>query len=169
MRIILLLVMVLIAVVSCNKKEQQEDIIVEKVIEKPQNGPESMADDEQIGKIYWINGAVYNCIIKREPKKDLPVVNNHGTQYYDNAIQLTVKRSDGSVFFEKTFTKANFAPVLPKESKENGVLLSMNFEKVAGNELLFIISVGSPDETNEEFYYAKMALSNHGATRAMKY
>jgi hypothetical protein len=80
-----------------------------------------------------------------------------------------VKRADGSVFFEKTFTKENFAPVLPKEFKENGVLLGINFEKREGNELLFVVSVGSPDETNEEFYYARMSLSNLGATKAMKY
>lgn len=169
MRVVLIVVLVLLAVVSCKKKEQQEDIIVEKVIEKPQEGPKSMAADEQSGSANWISGAEYIYIIKRAAKQELPVVTNHDVQYYDNAIQLTVKRGDGSVFFEKSFTKANFSPVLPKESKENGVLLGMSFDKVDGNELIFIVSVGSPDETNEEFYYARMALNNLGSTRAMKY
>lgn len=169
MRNILLLVMALLAVVSCKNKDKNEDIIVEKVIEKPQDGPESMAVDEQTGSVRWINDADYSCIIKREPDKSLPVVTNHDVKYYDNSINLMVKRADGSVFFEKTFTKENFAPVLPKEFKENGVLLGINFEKREGNELLFVVSVGSPDETNEEFYYARMSLSNLGATKAMKY
>ena len=169
MRIVLIVILALLTVVSCKKKDQQEDIIVEKVIEKPQDGPESMTADEQSGSARWISGAEYSYIIKREAKQELPVVTNHDVQYYDNAIQLTVKRVDGSVFFEKSFTKENFSPVLPKESRENGVLLGMNFDKVDGNDLIFVVSVGSPDETNEEFYYARMALSNHGSTRAMKY
>lgn len=169
MRIALLLIMSLLAVVSCKNKEQQEDIIVEKVIEKPQEGPERMSPDEQTGSVTWISGAEYSYIIRREVKEDLPVVVNHDKKYYDNAISLTVKRADGSVFFEKTFTKSNFAPALPKDFKENGVLLNMNFEKAEGNNLLFVVSVGSPDETNEEFYYVRMSLNNLGATKAIKF
>lgn len=169
MRYALIVIMALLAVVSCKKNDRQEDIIVEKVIEKPQDGPESMSDDEQTGSVKWISGAQYTCVIRREADKELPVVTNHGVRYYDNTVRLTVKRADGSVFFEKSFTKENFAPVLPQESKDNGVLLGINFDKVDGNNLIFVVSVGSPDETNEEFYYARMSLSNLGATKAMKY
>jgi hypothetical protein len=81
---------------------------------------------------------------------------------------VTITRADGSKFFEKNFSKTNFAPALPKEFKENGVLLGINFEKAEGNYLMFIVSVGSPDETNEEFYYARLKISNLAVTSAEK-
>ena len=71
--------------------------------------------------------------------------------------------------FKKTFTKANFAPALPPQSKEHGVLLGMSLNKAEGNNLRFIVSVGSPDDSNEEFYYVVMKLSNFGATSLEKY
>lgn len=165
-RLVLIAFLSLIVVVSCKKKEQTEDIIIEKVIEKPQEGPESMANDEQSGSVAWIKGAEYSYTITRTSDGELPLVTNHDKEYRDNNIKLVVRRNDGSVFFEKKFTKDNFAPVLPKEFKENGVLLGMNFDKADGNNLLFVVSVGSPDETNEEFYYVRMLLSNLGATSA---
>lgn len=169
MRVVLLLIMSLMVVASCKKKEQQDDIIIEKVVEKPQEAPVDMGADESTGSVTWIKGAEYSYSITRKANSQLPVVNNHDTKYYDNSVKLVVRRADGSVFFEKTFSKENFAPVLPEEFKKNGVLLNMNFEKAEGNELLFVVSVGSPDETNEEFYYVRMSLDNMGATKALKY
>ena len=55
---------------------------------------------------------------------------------------------------------------VPKQFMETGVLLSMSFHKVVDNEAQFIVSVGSPDENNEEFFYALMVLDNFGKTRA---
>ncbi|MBR4275877.1 MAG: DUF4738 domain-containing protein [Prevotella sp.] len=165
-RIALILFLSLVVTVSCKKKEQTDDIIIEKVVEKPQDGPESMASSEQSGSVTWIKGAEYSYTIKRYADSNLSQVTNHDTKYCDNSVTLTVNRADGSVFFEKTFSKSNFAPVLPKDFIEHGVLLGMNFDKVDGNDLLFVVSVGSPDETNEEFYYVQMRLSNMGATSA---
>ena len=166
LRFALILLISVVAFSSCKKKEQTDDIIVEKVIEKPQEGPESMGNDEQSGSITWIKGAEYSYTIKRVSDSESPLVTNHEKEYRDNSITLVVRRADGSVFFEKTFSKANFAPVLPKDFKENGVLLGMNFDKAEGNNLSFVVSVGSPDETNEEFYYVRMLLDNLGSTRA---
>ena len=56
--------------------------------------------------------------------------------------------------------------MLPQQFKEHGVLLGMNLDKAEGNSLRFIVSVGSPDDSNEEFYYVVMRLNNFGATSA---
>lgn len=155
---------------SCKKeKRTDKDIIVEKIIEKPQDTPQRMETDERNGSVKWIGGAEYTYNIVREASDSLAIVENHGVKYHDNVIRLTVYRTDGSVFFRKTFSKSNFAPALPEQFNENGVLLGMNLDKAAGNNLRFVVSVGSPDDSNEEFYYVTMNLSNFGATSTEKW
>ena len=168
LRTIIIALLALVCIVSCKKKEQEEDIIVEKVIEKPQEGPESMPEDKQTGSVSWISNSEYSYAITRKADKELPIVKNHDKEYYDNSVDVVITRADGSKFFEKKFSKTNFAPALPKEFKENGVLLGISFEKVEGNYLMFVVSVGSPDETNEEFYYARLKISNLAVTSAEK-
>ena len=168
LRTIIIALLALVCIVSCKKKEQEEDIIVEKVIEKPQEGPESMPEDKQTGSVSWISNSEYSYAITRKADKELPIVKNHDKEYYDNSVDVVITRADGSKFFEKKFSKTNFAPALPKEFKENGVLLGISFEKAEGNYMMFVVSVGSPDETNEEFYYARLKISNMAVTSAEK-
>lgn len=168
LRTIIIALLALVCIVSCKKKEQEEDIIVEKVIEKPQEGPESMPEDKQTGSVSWISNSEYSYAITRKADKELPIVKNHDKEYYDNSVDVVITRADGSKFFGKKFSKTNFAPALPKEFKENGVLLGISFEKAEGNYLMFVVSVGSPDETNEEFYYARLKISNMAVTSAEK-
>lgn len=168
LRTIIIALLALVCIVSCKKKEQEEDIIVEKVIEKPQEGPESMPEDKQTGSVSWISNSEYSYAITRKADKELPIVKNHDKEYYDNSVDVVITRADGSKFFEKKFSKINFAPALPKEFKDNGVLLGISFEKAEGNYLMFVVSVGSPDETNEEFYYARLKISNMSVTSAEK-
>lgn len=154
---------------SCKEKNKTDDIIVDKVVAKPQNGPESMSSSEQNGSVKWIDGNEYAYTITRAASDSLPEVENHGRKYHDNKIKLVVSRPDGTVFFQKVFSKSNFEPMLPAQFKETGVLLGMKLDKAEGNRLNFVVSFGSPDENNEEFFLVKMTLDNFGHTAADKY
>lgn len=154
---------------SCKEEKKSDDIIVEKVVDKVQQGTEKMANESHNGNVQWIGGQSYSYTIKRESSQSLPKVMNHDVEYYDNYITLTVRRSDGTVFFEKKFSKSNFSPVLPEDFNESGVMLGMTYHKTEGNDLYFLVSVGSPDENIEEFYYVLLELNNFGNTSAKKY
>ena len=155
---------------ACGGKKQSDEIIVERdAVEEHQPGVLGMSSSSQEGKIEWIGDAEYHYSIVRSKDESLPKVTNHDQEYYDNSIKLVVKRSDGSVFFEKEFTKKNFESVLPKIFRESGVLLGMNLEKVDGNNLRYVVSVGSPDENNEEFYLIMLTVNNQGQTHMETY
>lgn len=157
------------AVTSCKEEKKSDDIIIDTIITEQQTGPQHMSKEEHDGSVTWIGGAEYTYHIVREACDSLGTTENNGQEYYNNTVKLTVHRADGTTFFKKTFTKANFAPAMPKKYRDTGILLGMNLEKVDGNVLRFVVNVGSPDESNEEFVYVLMTLDNYGATRAMEY
>lgn len=170
LRILFPALVVCLILSACGGKKQTDEIIIERdAVEEHHPGVLGMPANPQERSIEWIGDAKYHYSIVRSQDKSLPHVTNHDQEYYDNSIMLVVKRSDGSVFFEKKFTKKDFERVLPDMFRENGVLLGMNFEKVDGNNLRFVVSVGSPDENNEEFYLIMLTLNNQGRTSTETY
>lgn len=159
----------LVSLNSCKEEKKTEDIIVDKIVEKPQDSPVRMGTEEKSGSVTWIGGAQYGYEITRSSSDSLGVTENYGVKYHDNSIRLVVKRSDGTTFFQKTFTKANFAPAMPQKYRDSGILLGMNLEKAEGNELKFVVCIGSPDESNEDFVFVMMTLDNFGGTSATAY
>ena len=99
----------------------------------------------------------------------MPKVKNHDFTYNDNTVQLTIRRSDGSVFYDRTFSKKDFQSILPTQFKENGVLLGMNFEEASGNVLKFVVSVGSPDDSYDEYFHILMTVNNFGSISTSVY
>ena len=151
--------------VSCKeKKEQAEEIVVDKVVDKPNTETQRMTDETINGEVTWIGGGRYTYSTVRTADESLAKVKNHDFEYYDNAIHLTVKRADGSTFFDKRFTKQSFMSILPTQFKESGVLIGMNFEEVSGNVLKFVVSVGSPDDSYDEYFHILLTVNNYGAT-----
>ena len=151
--------------VGCKeKKEQPDEIAVDKGVDKPHTEIQRMNDETIDGTVTWIGGGNYSFSTVRTADESLAKVKNHDFEYYDNAIHLTVKRSDGSTFFDKRFTKQSFSSILPAQFKESGVLLGMNFEEVSGNLLKFVVSVGSPDDSYDEYFHILLTVNNYGAT-----
>jgi len=164
------LVMACVLFVSCGGKKQNEEIIVERdVIEAHTPEVVGMPTSSQSDQVKWVSATPYTYTITRSKDETLPIVTNHDQEYYDNTIELVVQRSDSTVCFQKKFKKKDFESVLPKAFRENGVLLGMNLVEADGNNLQFVISVGSPDENNEEFYLLRMKLNNYGQTKLETY
>ena len=73
--ITILAVSLSVSFLSCKeRKKTEEDIIVEKVVAKPQSEPGRMERDERNGSVTWIGGAEYSYSIVRATDNSLPVV-----------------------------------------------------------------------------------------------
>lgn len=163
---ILLTVLVAAAVVSCKGGDDKkvDNIIVNKVVQKPKSGPQRMESKDIDDTIRWVDDNLYRYKISRHSSDSLAIVENAGQKYYDNKVSLTILRPDGSVFFNKTFTKKNFSSNIPEKYNAHGVLLGINLSKAEGGQLQFIVGVGSPDESLEDFYHVMLVVDTKGAT-----
>lgn len=158
-------------VVSCKGGDEKkvDNIIVEKVVQKPKKDPQRMNNDDITDRFSWVDNKEYSYKIQRRSSDSLSIVENAGLKYYDNTVELSVIRSDGSVFFNKTFSKKNFAPGMPEKYQEHGVLLGMNFFKVEGGQLQFVVGVGSPDESLEDLFNVMLIVDSQGSTSIAEY
>lgn len=153
---------------SCKNKQQDDDIMVEKIIDKPQSKATSMATKTSEGTATWA-GSKYAYTIRRGADTSLDDVENHDSLFHDNRIELTITRSDGSQFFSQTFTKNSFSGLLRKDAKETGVFLSMAYDKSDSNHLYFVASIGSPDESYDDFTLVQLIIDRQGVTSVAAY
>lgn len=134
---------------GCGKKQQHDDIIVRKVEAPKPTAPIRMQDYHQTTDIKWL-GKDYQIDIRRTPDDSLRMVKDEtGQKYVDNRITLRVLRSDGSVFFNRTFSKAAFESYLNSDYRQSGILEGIVYDHVEGVQLFFAASVslaGSDDE-----------------------
>ena len=76
---------------------------------------------------------------------------------------MRILRSDGSEFFSRTFTKADFKPYVDNAYYKDGALLGIVFDKAQGSQLRFAASVGSPDKSSDEYVPLVLTVNNQGA------
>jgi len=146
--IILAVAMAALSLEGCKEKRDNGDIITQKVVKKKPAGPMAMQKYTQRKDIDW-NGSNMVCEIRREPDDSLQMVTDEtGQKHIDNRITLTISRSDGSVFFKKTFTKASFDSYIDDDYRKTGILEGLVFDKVDGSRLRFAASVSHP-QTDE--------------------
>ena len=96
------------------------------------------------------------------------VDDGNGSKFYDNTITLEIKRKDGSVFFSRTFKKADFDSKVDDIYKKNSVLLGIVLDVVEGNRLVFAASVGSPDKMSDEYVPLVLKIDNLGGVAISK-
>lgn len=152
-------------VTSCKeKKAPEQNIIVKKPEVKTQ--PAKTIKMESITlepkQVEWITGT-YTIEVSRYADESLPLATDEsGQQYYDNKISLKVRRADGSLFIDRTFSKSDFNAFLDNHTKETGALLGLPFVEVDGNSLVFAASVGSPDDMSDNFVPMLLKISRMG-------
>lgn len=147
-------------VASCAQKKKSDDIIVPTVkVTKPQ-APIRMQSYDQTKDIVWLDKN-YQVAIRRVADDSLKMVKDEtGQQFIDNRITLRVIRSDGSVFFSRTFTKGDFDAQLDEDYRQTGILEGIVFDQIDGNNLVFAGSVSHPQ--TDEYIPLVITVSNFG-------
>ena len=171
MRLYLRLFLIIVigcGIVSCSEKKQDKTIITQKPKPVKKKATQSMSDYEQSIPIEWV-GSVYHVNVSRQADSSLPLADDGaGNKYYDNKIKLSIVRKDQSEFYSRTFTKADFVNYVDELYRKNSALLGIVFDKVEGNNLIFAVSIGSPDKMSDEYVPLVMRISNLGAVSILK-
>lgn len=159
----LLLGGVALGAVSCKEEKKSEDIITH-IAPKTQvkKGTGKMSDFDYHKRVTAF-GDTLNISIYRISDTSLPLAQDEsGRKYYDNKVKLKIQRADGSVFVDRTFTKADFSDFTNNSYGRNGALLGFMFDKLEGGVLRFGASVGSPDPTSDEFIPIDVLIDSRG-------
>ena len=149
-----------VLVASCGEKKKHVDIIAPKVETPKPQAPIRMQDYNQTTDVKWLNKN-YQVVVSRTPDDSLRMVKDEtGQKFVDNRISLRIIRSDGSVFFSQTFTKAAFDSFLNDDYRKTGILEGLVFDKAEGNNLFFAASVCHPQ--TDEYIPMVVTVSNLG-------
>lgn len=163
---LLIVLMALTFTVSCEKEKKttvhnniivppREEKVVDTLIHKM-----NPTDNEEAVK--WL-GSTYTVAVHRHTSDSLSAVtDNNGKRYRNNVIKMRITRADGSVFFEKNFTKNLFDDFVDEAYLSKNVILGLVFNDADSNGLHFLGSVGSPDELSEEYIPFIVTISRMG-------
>jgi len=148
---------------SCKEKKQTEDIIAHKQEVKKPTAPIRMQPYSATTQVQWV-GRTYTVEINRMPDDSLRMVKDEtGQKFVDNRIQLRIIRSDGSVFFKKSFTKADFTSYINALFQNEGIMEGFVFDKVNDNKLEFAASVCLPQ--TDEYIPLEVSVDNFANIR----
>ena len=151
---------VAICLASCGGKKEQTDIIARKPIVVRAKETRAMGDHRESRKVQWI-GASYTVDTEFKADKSLPLISDGEQKYYDNRATVKILRKDGTVFFNRTFSKADFINQIDASYKD-GALLGVVYDKCDGDNMYFAASVGSPDKSSDEYVPLVVKISRFG-------
>lgn len=157
-----MIALVVCAAISCKEKKQDDIIIIKKPIEAKQTKPKIMASSVDVKHVDWV-GSKYTVKISQKPDTSLPLATDGSNKYYDNRITVEILRSDGTPFFKRTFSKADFKPYVAEGFYKGGALQGIVFDRVDGQSLRLAASVGNPDKSSDEYVPLNIAINNFGA------
>ena len=156
----------ILAVYGCKEKKNTGGIITKKPVTIVQRKIQQTGNYVQSRKIKWLGG-VYTVETKRVADTSLPLIEDGNTKYYDNKIMIRILRSDGSEFFNHTFTKVDFKDYIGG-TYSDGALVGIVLDRAEGDNLLFAASVGSPDKMSDEYIPLLLKVSRQGKVSISK-
>lgn len=154
--------------VSCSEKKPSTDIITHKEKSKVPTEPVKMQDYDHAETVEWL-GKEYKISISRRAENDSSIVeDDSGSKYHNNRITVRITRPDGTDFFDKTFTKNDFASVVNADYRRKSTLLGIVVDHVEGGNLYLAASVGSPDALSDEYVPLIITVSRTGGVSMAK-
>lgn len=155
--------LLVLGLVACKKEKKTNDIITHIVKQKPKpKGTQQQSDFTYSKNVVW-RGDSLKISIHRYADKDLALsVDEEGQKYYDNKVDVKITRRDGSVFFDKTFSKADFRSSLTDYYAEKSAFVGFMYNTSKDDYLCFGASVGSPNANSDDYMPFDVLIDPHG-------
>ncbi len=148
---------------SCTEKKKTEDIIAPKPVVKAPSGPVKMQGFTHTESVEW-GGRKYQVTVQRSADDNSQVFTDEtGGKYYDNRIVLTVKSPEGGEFFKREFAKQSFSQFVDASYMGKSTLLGIAVDHADDGNIVFVASVGCPDQLSDDFIPITLSLSKGGA------
>ena len=147
---------------ACKEKKESTDIIATKYVPKKPQPPIAMDSESKTTHVKWQDNT-YTVQIDRVADDSLQLVKDENAQpYKDNRVAITITRSDGSVFFKKSFTKASFSSYVDDTFRKNGILAGIQYDEVDSKGLEFSVVIGLPDAVDDVFVPLELIIDRQG-------
>lgn len=115
----------------------------------------SVLQEYQMTDTITVKGTKYTYTYSFRNDKSLPlVVNSFGYTYYDNAVDVVIRKDTAKVY-SHTFTKESFKSHISDKDISNYALLGFNFNYMKSDDhsmFHFIASIGDCDESGSASY-----------------
>lgn len=158
----------MIACVACSEKKQSNDIIATKPVAKAPAGPVKMSEYSRTENVEW-GGQTYKVTVKRSVIADAPLFADvSGKKYYENRLSLIIHRPDGSEFFNRDFTKSSFSDIVDDDYLKKSTALGLAFLDIRAGKLVFLASVGCPDELSDDYVPISLTITRDGSLSMKK-
>lgn len=166
---ITLLAVGLTVLTACKKTTNTNANIITTDYEMPEpQAPIKMTEERSENVVKW-GEKDYTVMIVRTPIDSLAMVTNeYGQEFVDNAIHLTITRTDGSTFFNRTFTKSSFASSISEDYRRDGLLTNIRFYEADNNTLTFIACVNYPQAMDDEAAILELTIDREGGYSARR-
>lgn len=163
----------MVVLTSCKseKKEIQEE--QQRIFQVESVNEETGLQQMQVSRIEQAvncKGKKYQLSVVREPSDELPQVKSDMGLFRDNRISVKISRENGTVLFEKVFTKNDFAAYLTPEYLSHSVMEGVVFDDEKTNEKNVLALVASVSYPMTDLYTpftivisdaGKMSISNY--------
>lgn len=168
LNILVALTIIASLITSCREKKPTTDIITHKEVKKAPSEPINMQNYDHSETVEWL-GKEYRVNISRRAESDSSLVqDDSGNKYHNNRITVRITRPDGSDFFDKTFTKADFTSVVSSDYRQKSTLLGIVVDHAEGSNLYLAASIGSPDALSDEYLPLLITVSRTGGISIAK-
>lgn len=136
-----------LVVFSCQtgKKDgtNQADVVMTEMGDIKENGLNKMQNSRAEVQIK-MNGKDYLSVVTRTPDESLSkITNDMGDVYVDNKVVLTIT-TNGKTFFNKTFTKNDFASIVESSFLNKAILEGVVYNRTDAKGILYAASVCYP-------------------------
>ena len=161
---VMLLAAGIMMLAACKEKKSADGGIITTDYEPPKpEAPIAMPATKDSKVVEWVDGRVYKVTVARTPADSLTmVINAVGQKFIDNAVKLTILRSDSTVFYNHTFTKAAFAQYMNKDYMKNALLNDIRYLECSGTDMDFVVVFNYPDAIDDESLDLKLTINSHG-------